>query len=154
MRNNVVEEICQWNLDRDNLEYNTTTEFTMLTEEVQELLIAKQRCMLDFAGTRGLDPYSEDTFKDLSEEDTQNLLDSIKVAEADALADTAFVALGGLFKLTGGSILNTIRILEAVIDANQQKGKDKKDGKITKSKHFVGPESRIRAVLLGELNGE
>ena len=72
------------------------------------------------------------------------------VAQADALADLLVVATGGLYKLTGGDMYKFNDIMVAVTAANNTKS-DTKDanGKITKPKNFVGPESMIKAILDG-----
>lgn len=154
MLSNIVERICIWNEDRDNLLYDTSLEFTMLSEELQEYVIAKQKMMLEYATELDIDPYSEESFSNMTEEETKELTMRCKVEEADALADIIFVAVGSLYKLTGGSILRTMRILDEVIDANNSKGKDKKEGKITKPKDFVGPEKAIRNILEGVVDGK
>lgn len=145
----IVTDICKWNKDRDNYMYSAANEWAMLAEEVQELLLAKQKNMLKYAEDNELDPYAEDSFKDMPEEDKVEFDLNCLVDEADALADTAFVAIGGLFKLTGGSTSKTIDILQAVIHANKTKGKDKENGKITKPADFVGPEAEIKEILNG-----
>lgn len=66
--------------------------------------------------------------------------------EADALADIIFVAIGSLYKLSG-TVIKTDKILKAVIDANNKKGKDKVNGKVVKPDGFVGPEGAIRKIL-------
>ena len=147
IRNDIIFDICRWNDERDNLEYDTATEFTMLSEEIQELLMAKQKVMLKYASDNELDPYEEATFTKMSEDDKNTMYKNIRVEEADALADTIFVAVGGLYKLTGGSLVKTGKILSAVLEANEKKGKDKENGKITKPKDFVGPETYIMEIL-------
>jgi len=70
------------------------------------------------------------------------------VGEADALADIAVVALGGLIKLCGGNKGAAEDILLAVTAANNTKASKKNaDGKITKPDNFVGPESMIKEIL-------
>lgn len=111
-----INEVCMWNEERDNLDYNPSLEAGMLVEEVQEYVEAAQ---------------SEDL-----------------VGQADALADVAVVAIGGLYKLTGGDLEDLHLILTAVTAANNTKSSTKDaNGKITKPKDFVGPEGMIRKVL-------
>lgn len=151
--NPILQDICSWNRERDNLEYNTAVEFTMLTEELQEYLLAKQKNMLAYADMKDKDPYAEDTFTNMSEEDRELLQQDILVDEADGLGDTIFVAYGGLFKLTNGDTSKVVRIMEAIVRANNKKGRDKVDGKIIKPKDFVGPEEEIRKILFGDTDG-
>lgn len=71
-----------------------------------------------------------------------------EVGQADALADIAVVALGGLYKLTGGDLDALHSILTAVTAANNTKSSTKnKEGKITKPDNFVGPEVMIGRIL-------
>ena len=69
------------------------------------------------------------------------------VGEADALADIAWVAIGSLFKKVNGDLDAIHSIFSAVSTANNAKGKDKTNGKITKPKNFKGPEKEIRRIL-------
>ena len=111
-----VNEVCMWNEERDNLEYNPELEYNMLSEEIDEYYEA---CMLQS-----------------------------DVAQADALADTAVVAIGGLFKLCKGDLEKVHDILLAVTAANNSKSSTKNsEGKITKPKNFVGPEGMISKIL-------
>jgi len=71
-----------------------------------------------------------------------------KVAEADALGDLAWVAIGGLVKLCNGDTTKVKAIFRAIADANDTKSKSKNEqGKITKPKDFKGPEAAIKAIL-------
>jgi hypothetical protein len=71
-----------------------------------------------------------------------------RVDQADALADLAVVALGGLFKLCNGDLEDVHLILTAVTAANNTKSSTKNaEGKITKPANFVGPEGMIRRIL-------
>ena len=71
-----------------------------------------------------------------------------RVDQADALADIAVVALGGLFKLCNGDLEDVHLILTAVTAANNTKSSTKNaEGKITKPANFVGPEGIIRRIL-------
>ena len=111
-----VEEVCDWNIERDNLRYDRANEYAMLAEEVEEYMEASVL-------------YSE-------------------VGEADALADTAVVAIGGLIKLCRGNKQKVYDILLAVTSANNLKNSTKNSaGKITKPKGFVGPEKIISRIL-------
>jgi predicted HAD superfamily Cof-like phosphohydrolase len=74
------------------------------------------------------------------------IVEGDEVAQADALGDIIFVAIGSLSKMTG-SLLKTIEILQAIEIANRQKGKDTKSGKIVKPAKFIGPEKRIKEIL-------
>ena len=147
----IINDICDWNAERGNIQYNVSLEFSMLTEEVEELILAKQKNMLAYADVKGLDPYAEETFTNMPDEDREDLILDIRVDEADALADIVFVAIGGLYKLTGCREDKVEDILKAVIEANNNKGKDTKDGKIVKPKGFVGPEEKIRDLIEGEI---
>ena len=76
------------------------------------------------------------------------VLDINKIDQADALADIAVVALGGLFKLCDGDLEDVHLILTAVTAANNTKSSTKNaEGKITKPANFVGPEGIIRRIL-------
>lgn len=71
-----------------------------------------------------------------------------KVGQADALADVAVVAIGGLYKLVGGDLEALHGILTAVTAANNTKSSTKNaSGKITKPDNFVGPEEMIGKIL-------
>ena len=114
--NNFVEEVCRWNIERGNLTYSPSLEYSMLDEEVGE--------------------YKEAGITD------------DRIGQADALADTAVVAIGGLIKLCGGDIDKVEDILLAVTAANNTKSDTKNEaGKITKPEWFVGPEDMIKEVL-------
>ena len=111
-----VDEVCMWNIERDNLKYDPAAEYAMLDEEVEEYLEAS--------------------------------ITGNKIGSADALADTAVVAIGGLCKLCGGDIQKVKEILMAVTSANNTKKSDKNSkGKIVKPKNFVGPEGMIEKIL-------
>jgi len=111
-----VEEVCMWNIERSNLRYSPSLEYSMLDEEVEEYMEA---------GISG----------DI-------------VGQADALADTAVVAIGGLVKLCDGDIEKVQDILLAVTAANNTKSTEKnEDGKIVKPEGFVGPEGMIEDIL-------
>ena len=86
-------------------------------------------------------------YRMLLEEVDEYLGAKTKVDQADALADTIFVAIGSLFKLTG-SEEKTAAILQIVCNANNQKGNKKDaDGKIIKPMHFIHPEELIELVF-------
>lgn len=111
-----VNEVADWNINRDNLRYSPSLEYSLLDEEVNEYMEA---------GITG----------DL-------------VGQADALADIAVVALGGLTKLCNGNVLAVQDILLAVTAANNTKSSTKdSNGKITKPANFVGPERMIKDIL-------
>lgn len=87
----------------------------------------------------------------LREELTEFLLASNDVDRADALGDLIIVAVGSLFKLTGGNSKKVEDILMAITSANNLKGTTKNSaGKITKPANFVGPEWLIEQILKGE----
>ena len=118
MVSNFVENVCRWNIERDNLNYSRSLEYSMLDEEVNEFLVA-------------------------------GLADD-EVAMADALADTAVVAIGGLIKLCKGDLEKVDDILLAVTAANDTKSNTKNEqGKITKPEWFIGPEEMIGKILNG-----
>ena len=116
INSDLVNEVCMWNEERDNLHYNNSLEYSMLDEEVEEYYAA-------------------------------SMVQS-EVGQADALADIAVVAIGGLFKLCGGDLQKVHDILIAVTAANNSKSSTKNsEGKITKPKDFVGPEVMISKIL-------
>ena len=118
MISNFVEEVCDWNIDRDNIGYSSRLEYSMLDEEMEEYLAA--------------------------------IMHGKPVDEADALADIAVVAIGGLLKLCGGDKDKVDNILLAVTAANNTKSATKDaNGKITKPADFVGPEGTIKGILDG-----
>lgn len=85
------------------------------------------------------------------EEYLEACLEGDLVAQADALADTIFVAVGSLFKLCGNDRVKFDDIMIAVTSANNLKGKTKStEGKVTKPEGFEGPEKMIAKVLFYE----
>ena len=71
-----------------------------------------------------------------------------EIGQADALADIAVVAIGGLFKLCKGDLEAMHLILTAVTAANNTKANKKnEEGKITKPDNFIGPEGMIKRIL-------
>lgn len=152
----MIEQIMKWNIDRDNLDYDPANEYGMIQEEVTEYAHSYIKTVGEALGIDIL------THKAESEEENEEL--NLKIAEilddpgfglewkvhqADALADTIFVAVGSLFKLTG-DVQKTFDILQAVTDANAEKGSDKDaNGKVIKPAGFIPPEDRIRDILNG-----
>jgi len=113
---NFVEEVCDWNIDRDNTQYSNRLEYHMLDEEMEEYLAS--------------------------------IMHGNPVDEADALADIAVVAIGGLLKLCDGNKDKVDDILLAVTAANNTKSATKDiNGKITKPANFIGPEGMIKEIL-------
>lgn len=143
----MLNSICKWNKDRNNVSYDINLEYTMLAEELQEYLLSRQKAMLDFATAKGLDPHAETTFTNLTEDEQSVINLNTRVNEADALADLIFVATGSLYKLANGNEDAVRMILSYVIEANEAKGSATSDGKIIKPEGFVGPEDKIRGIL-------
>jgi predicted HAD superfamily Cof-like phosphohydrolase len=144
----------KWNIDRDNLGYDAANEYGMLQEEVTEYAHAYIKTVSEALNIDIL-THKVDTDEESEELNLKiaEVLDDPKfplewkVHQADALADTIFVAVGSLFKLTG-SVEKTFSVLQAVIDANQEKGSEKDDnGKVIKPADFIPPEDRIREIL-------
>jgi len=84
----------------------------------------------------------------IKEELLELLAAETRVDVADALADIIFVALGSLSKLTQDE-QKVHDILMVVCAANNLKGKDTTNGKITKPEGFSGPEGMIEGILNG-----
>lgn len=153
---NLLKEIIKWNRDRNNVDYDSTVEFAMLQEEVLEYA---HSYILTVSDMMGIDVLAhkvdtEEESREINEKiselvETEEFKKEWEVNQADALADTIFVAVGSLFKLTG-SAAKTMKIIEAVIEANQEKGSEKdENGKIIKPEGFVPPEARIKEILNG-----
>lgn len=150
----IVKQIIKWNKDRDNTEYDPANEYAMLQEEVTEYAHSYIKTVSEFMGIDILthqvetDEESRELNEKISELiETKEFEAEWKIHQADALADSIFVAVGSLYKLTG-SMDKTLKILQAVIDANQEKGSEKdENGKIIKPVGFVPPEDRIKEIL-------
>jgi len=150
----MIDQIIDWNVDRHNKDYDPTKEYAMLQEEVTEYAHSYIKTVSDEVGVDILTYTTED------EEESKQLNDRIalfvespefkpkwEVNQADALADTIFVAVGSLYKLTG-SRAKVQKILQAVVTANNQKGSEKdENGKIIKPASFVPPEEKIHDIL-------
>lgn len=82
----------------------------------------------------------------------QEELDELKEAKTevdqlDALLDLKFVINGTLTKM-GLNYKDIVLSYEAVVEANEQKSSTKNaEGKITKPKDFVGPETKLQKIL-------
>lgn len=154
--NQIINDIIDWNDKRNNINYDPSLEFEMLQEEVLEYAHSYIKTVNEYMGI-DVQNHKVDTEEE-SEElnlkisayvNTLDFLDEWRVHQADALADIIFVAVGSLFKLTG-SKEKVNSILQAVINANEKKGKDVDDnGKIIKPEDFVPPEDVIRLILKG-----
>jgi len=151
----LVQEIFEWNEDRDNLEFNGHLEYEMMLEEVDEFVWALPKAL-------------KEKFGELTQEETDEkmpeLIEFLESKEGradvmahrlDALADVVFVAIGGMCKITKNPSL-VEDVFYAVLAANNLKSKEKnEEGKITKPEGFVGPESMIKKIALEVLdNGE
>jgi predicted HAD superfamily Cof-like phosphohydrolase len=153
---NHLKEIMKWNSDRDNTDYDPANEYAMLQEEVTEYAHSYIKTVSDMLGIDVITHQveTEEESREINEKiseliETKEFKTEWKVNQADALADSIFVAVGSLFKLTGSSD-KTLKIIQAVISANQEKGSNKdENGKIIKPLDFVAPEERIKEILNG-----
>lgn len=151
----LVQEIFEWNNDRDNLEFNGQLEYEMMLEEVDEFVWAIPKAIADKFG-KITEEEAEDKMAEVleflgSKDGTADVL----VNRLDALADVVFVAIGAMCKLTKDPTM-VEDVFHAVLAANNLKSKEKnEEGKITKPEGFVGPESMIKKIAIEVLdNGE
>lgn len=148
----IILEIAEWNEDRDNLHFDGANEFDMLAEELDEFAWALPKSLQDKFGEM-----SQEEAEERMEELTEYLQSdegraAVLTNQLDALADLVFVAVGSMIKLTK-DFRHVEDVFHAVIAANNLKGKDKENGKITKPVDFVGPESIINKIALEVLDG-
>ena len=97
---------------------------------------------------RGNRNFTKKLETDMLFEEWQEFVDAeTDIDMADALADLIFVAVGGLYKLSGDAYRAEC-IMAEVIKANFKKGATKNEyGKVVKPADFVGPETEIEKIL-------
>lgn len=122
MTKDIFENIINWNKERDNLNFNHTTEIKMLAEE-----------LFEFCG------YSREKAKMLSKDFISNHNCNKEISKsdlADAAGDLIFIAVGTIAKLG----LNPYEVMTKICEHNNAKGKAKdSDGKIIKNSNFIEP---------------
>ena len=157
--NQIVENIIMWNKDRDNNNYDSALEFSMLQEECLEYAHSYIKTVNDYIGF-DVHTCTEEEYEAAKDNiavylETEKFQEDWKVNQLDALVDTVFVAVGSIGKLLNQDKGLVCKAIEEVIIANEQKSKTKnKDGKITKPSNFVGPEEELRKIIKGVSNGE
>ena len=108
--------------------------------------LIKEICLWN--GARGLTDFNHfHEYKMLDEELCEYASSGTVENMAKELADLIFVAVGSLYKLTGADPKKVEKIIEAVVNANNQKPAVKVEGKVIKGDDYICPEKIIEEVL-------
>lgn len=152
MLNNVILKcIYKWNKERGLLDnYDPALEFGMLQEEALEYAHSYIKTVNDFVG-EDIHEMDEERYNQIKPEldvyiNSEQFQEDWRVNQLDALCDVIFVAVGSMSKLLKDEESVADALLEVCI-ANEQKGRDTENGKITKPVDFVGPEEELRYIL-------
>ncbi len=152
----MIAGIVEWNNLRENTEFNGALEYGMLMEELDEFAMALLKTIDDEYPKDTLtfeengEPIQADKDKILEYINSDDGATAYKVNQLDALGDILFVAVGAMGKLLDGNYDKVEDVMMAIQAANDTKGTTKnEDGKVTKPKDFVGPESIIKKVVQG-----
>lgn len=135
----IIQNICDWNKDRNNIEYSKHREAGFILEEFYELMNFN-------SAFETKDEFQEYISNNL--ESYEQLQEAYEIKEnsieeqADAFADLIVFAVGALYKICENhkEFGSPQLILEKVMNANNKKSnKQNKDGKIIKNSDFVEP---------------
>ena len=141
----IINDIYEWNEERNNLDFDGALAFNMLAEELNEFAWALPQALQEKFGELSKEE-AEERREELTEYlQSEDGRSDVLTHQLDALGDIVFVAIGEMCKLTK-SPLHVQDVFHAIISANNLKGQDKESGKITKPEGFVGPESIIKSI--------
>jgi len=155
MTYNIIQDIVEWNTTRGNTEFKGDLEYNMLHEELNEYMYAYPKTLTDKFGVLEEEEFVGKEDEIIEYLNTKEFLEDWRTNQLDALGDLIFVAIGSMSKILDGDYVAVEEVLMSIIAANNTKSATKnEEGKITKPKDFVGPESIIKSIYKGVKDGQ